>query len=70
MSPDVHVGRSWTGHPLEDACPCPKALCGLVAQRDVDPACMQHPIVRCKSMRQGHRAERCPGAPQVDLREP
>jgi hypothetical protein len=21
-----HIGRSWTGHDLEDRCPCPKAF--------------------------------------------
>lgn len=26
----LHVGRTWTGHAIEDACPCPQEPCGLV----------------------------------------
>jgi hypothetical protein len=55
-----HVGRSWTGTPLEDACPCPKQPCGLVRQGDAHPDCREHPIGRAKSMRQGHPADKCP----------
>lgn len=58
----LHVGRSWKGHDLEDACSCPKAPCGLVAQDRVDPSCVQHGYLHPpKTMRQGHPAERCPG---------
>ena len=32
-----HVGRSWTTHELEDACPCPQAPCGLVLFDTIDP---------------------------------
>jgi hypothetical protein len=47
-----HIGRSWSGHPLEDGCPCPKAPCGLV---DMDRT------ERSKSIRQSHPASECPG---------
>lgn len=56
-----HVGRSWTGHPLEDICPCPQEPCGLIDSAKASPDCDQHPWRRAKSMRQGHRAEDCPG---------
>lgn len=56
-----HVGRSWTGHRLEDGCPCSKGACGLAAE-PFDPTCLQHPQARAKTIRQGHRAADCPGA--------
>ncbi|MGW6009677.1 hypothetical protein [Streptomyces sp. NPDC055210] len=54
---DHHYGRAWAGHEIEDACPCTKAPCGLVAQSV--PECTQH----CgdKSTRQSHPADACPG---------
>ena len=55
-----HVGRSWTGHQLEDDCPCEKAACGLVAY--ADPDCPEHDPQAMKTMRQGHKSESCPGA--------
>jgi hypothetical protein len=55
-----HVGRSWTGHDIEDNCPCPKAPCGLVDVQNVADECEHHPVLRAKSMRQGHPAEDCP----------
>jgi len=58
-----HSGRSWTGHHLEDACPCPKEPCGLVNLGHADPDCPQHPIWRGKTIRQSHLAVDCPGAP-------
>ena len=58
----LHIGRSWTGHQIEDACPCPKAPCGLVVFDTVDPECTEHPMERHKSMRQSHPGEHCPGA--------
>ncbi len=54
-----HWGRSWDGHPLEDACPCPKEPCGLVSRPD--PDCEQHAPRFAKTMRRGHKAEDCPG---------
>lgn len=57
-----HVGRSWTGHPIEDECPCPKEPCGLIDSAKSVDECGQHPSRRAKSIRQSHRAEDCPGA--------
>lgn len=59
-----HIGRSFSGHFLEDECPCPQEPCGLVAVESVDPTCPQHPVERSKTIRQSHLAEHCPGAPQ------
>jgi len=56
----AHVGRAWTGTRIEDECPCPKAPCGLVDTSQTDPACEHHPVVRGKSIRQGHPADECP----------
>lgn len=56
----MHIGRSWSGHPLEDDCPCPKAPCGLVDMDRTDPTCPEHPAERCKSIRQSHPASACP----------
>lgn len=56
-----HIGRSWSGHPLEDGCPCPKAPCDLVDMDRTDPACLEHPGERGKSIRQSHPASECPG---------
>lgn len=57
-----HIGRSWSGHPLEDACPCPKAPCGLVDMDQTEEACLEHPAERGKSIRQSHPASECPAA--------
>jgi hypothetical protein len=57
--PTYHIGRSWTGHPLEDECPCPQEACGLVDERKAVPECIQHPPERCQTMRQGHIADVC-----------
>jgi hypothetical protein len=56
-----HVGRSWTGHEIEDECPCPKEPCGLIDQSRAVPECLQHPINRVKTLRQGHSPADCPG---------
>ncbi len=56
-----HIGRTWTGHDIEDGCPCGKAPCGLVDQAAIDTTCGEHPLTRAKSLRQGHPADRCPG---------
>jgi hypothetical protein len=56
----MHVGRSWSGSPLEDACPCPQQPCGLVAVNEADPQCVEHSrILPPKTMRQGHMPDRC-----------
>jgi hypothetical protein len=57
-----HIGRSFSGHPLEDECPCPQESCGLVAYERIDPDCPQHAAKLIKTMRQGHRVEDCPVA--------
>lgn len=67
---DHHVGRSWTAHPLEDACPCPQEPCGLVALSKVDPECQQHAGAAAKTFRQSHRAEDCPAKPPGEALEP
>jgi hypothetical protein len=61
----MHAGRSWSGTPLEDACPCPKKPCGLVAYNEADPDCVQHGRNHpAKTMRQGHTPDRC--KPRMD----
>ena len=55
----MHFGRSWSGTRLEDGCPCHKAPCGLVAE--AHESCPEHALWACKTMRQGHRVEDCPG---------
>lgn len=57
-----HLGRSFTGHPLEDTCPCPKAPCGLVVQDTIRNDCPEHAWEHAKSMRQSHPARTCPAA--------
>jgi len=57
----MHFGRSWDSHELEDACPCPKAPCGLVSRDNLNPDCDQHPTNRMKTLRQSHPADECPG---------
>ncbi|MFC4062811.1 hypothetical protein ACFOWE_31355 [Planomonospora corallina] len=56
-----HRGRSWSGHELEDGCPCPQEACGLVDLDKADPGCDQHGQSHPpRSMRQGHPAVDCP----------
>jgi hypothetical protein len=57
---DLHIGRSFEGHTLEDSCPCVKAACGLVPSNATDPGCLHHPAERAKTIRQSHSADRCP----------
>lgn len=54
-----HLGRFWSGHPLEDACPCPQAACGLVSTDTIDPACDQHALNAARTMRKVHDATAC-----------
>jgi hypothetical protein len=58
--PDLHIGRSWTTHEIEDRCPCVKAPCGLVIQREVTAECREHHWSAAKTTRQSHPADRCP----------
>lgn len=55
----THMGRSFEGHTIEDACPCPKAACGLVNFNEVDQDCPQHAFTAAKTMRQGHPGRDC-----------
>jgi hypothetical protein len=61
-----HLGRSWPGDThIEDVCPCPKQPCGLVDTDKTSPDCDQHHVGNghhARTTRQGHAAERCPGA--------
>lgn len=57
----MHVGRSWTGHPLEDDCPCVQVACGLVSIPGSDPICPEHGVAAFKTLRQGHFADECKG---------
>ena len=59
----VHVGRSWVGHDLEDACSCGKAPCGLVDSELIDGSCPQHALGAAKTMRQIHGAGACTHTP-------
>lgn len=59
---ESHVGRSWSGHWMEDECPCPQEACGLVQMKNADPRCMQHAGTGAKTMRQIHSPEKCPAA--------
>lgn len=57
--PVFHIGRSWAGTAIEDACPCPKAPCGLVdGAQPRHPDCTEHTFTQ--SIRQGHAASACP----------
>ena len=55
-----HIGRSFAGTRLEDACPCGQAACGLVD--DPDPTCDQHAMWAARTIRQAHVSIDCPGA--------
>ncbi len=57
-----HIGRSWVGHELEDACPCGKAPCGLVDSNLIVDHCSQHAIDAAQTIRQNHGANECPVA--------
>jgi ribosomal protein L37E len=56
-----HTGRAFTGHTMEDECPCPQEACGLIDLNKADTECSQHGFGKSKTMRQGHTAENCPG---------
>lgn len=56
----THMGRAFTGHAIEDACPCSKAPCGLVDFDKVDQTCRQHAFTSAKTIRQGHAHRDCP----------
>lgn len=56
----THFGRSFTGHLLEDSCPCPKAPCGLVGGDTEAVYCDQHSIMATRTIRQMHDEFDCP----------
>lgn len=58
-----HLSRSWNGagH-LEATCPCGKAPCGMVDGDLIDPACLEHPLERMKTIRTMHWSDTCPKA--------
>ena len=59
--PEYHVGRSWwPHHSVEDACPCPKAACGLVVLSQAREDCPEHGFHKGKSLREIHPAHLCP----------
>lgn len=62
--PDVHSGRAWSGHVIEDKCPCPQQPCGLVKLSEADPECPEHRMD--KTLRQGHAEKDCPGPSKED----
>ncbi len=64
MNDGFHRGRSFSGHELEDECPCPQEPCGLVNLHKADPGCEQHGQPR--SMRQGHASDDCPGGDDLE----
>ena len=57
---ELHLGRSFSGHWLEDDCPCPQEACGLISGRRVSPDCDQHGLGSTKTMRQIHDESNCP----------
>lgn len=54
----MHVGRSWTGHRIEDECGCPQHECGLVTPK---ATCREHGFSHAKTIRQAHPSDHCPG---------
>lgn len=58
---DWHFGRAFKGTQLEDHCPCEKEACGLVTRTAAEGAdCPEHGMAAGKTIRQSHRADRCP----------
>jgi len=55
-----HIGRSWAGTHIEDACSCPKESCGLVDSAKA--TCGQHTVRGGKTIRQSHAPKDCPGS--------
>lgn len=59
----LHIGRSFTGHTVEDACPCPQEPCGLIDQTRTSTECEHHAFWAAKTIRQAHSAGQCEGVP-------
>lgn len=68
MRGGLHFGRTFSGHHLEDGCPCGKAPCGLIDADHIDPTCLDHPVSRGKTIRQAHEPARCPAGDHTDER--
>ncbi|MFC6081017.1 hypothetical protein [Sphaerisporangium aureirubrum] len=67
MSDGYHRGRTFSGHTIEDRCPCQQESCGLVAFERADPDCDQHGRNHMpRSMRQGHVPDDCPGGTDLE----
>lgn len=60
-SKQLHMGRAWFGHEIEDNCPCPQAECGLAISENTDEDCPQHSLYAAKTIRQMHWSDECPG---------
>lgn len=58
---NLHIGRAWGGHAIEDDCPCHQAACGLVDE--VSPDCDQH---TGRTIRQAHSDDECPANAYLD----
>lgn len=56
---NFHMGRSWSGHHMEDECPCPQEPCGLISRKKVVDNCPQHALGSSKTMRSIHLEEDC-----------
>lgn len=59
-----HVGRSFTGHAIEDQCPCIQEPCGLVDAGKADNECKHHAFGSAATIRQAHHAHQCPAMPE------
>lgn len=58
---DLHISRTFTGHSVEDACPCPQAPCGLVIVAAIVHTCPQHGKIGRGTILAMHEGEDCPG---------
>lgn len=62
----TQIGRGWTGHEMEDKCPCEKEECGLVAWEKIDEKCPQHSLLAAKTIRQFHEDADCPALEDLE----
>lgn len=63
-----HLGRAWVGHEVEDACPCPKAPCGLAITLATIICPDHHPAdtLDSRTIRQAHTDDACPARASAD----
>lgn len=66
----MHIGRRFIGTEIENDCPCPQAPCGLVSERQADPACTDHHPNHAPTIRQGHADSACPGPKRTPQNPP